>query len=74
MAFFSRVLTILWLFCGAIILSLFTANVTSVLTSNQMDSTKDLIGTRVSLNLVVGNVIMIVIMMIMISVSFRLQY
>ncbi|XP_028394000.1 uncharacterized protein LOC114518237 isoform X2 [Dendronephthya gigantea] len=47
-AFFSRVLTILWLFCGAIILSLFTANVTSVLTSNQMDFTKDLIGTRIA--------------------------
>ena len=34
--------------CGAIILSLFTANVTSVLTSNQMDDTKNLIGRRVS--------------------------
>lgn len=45
--FSSRFLAILWMFSGAIILSLFTANVTSVLTSNQIDETTRMIGRKI---------------------------
>lgn len=49
LSFSARLLTVLWMITGAIVTSLFTANVTTVLTTKNVAALQNVLGQKVTM-------------------------